>query len=263
MSKVIVITGASSGIGLATAQALLQKEYTVYCLSRSAPNEKNLKHIKCDVTNRDEITSAFKQIFENEKQIDVVINNAGMGISGPVEFEPQEDIDRIINVNFGGMTKVSAVAMPYLRQSKGVLLNVSSMASEFPIPFQTLYSATKAAVQNFSMALANEVRPYGVRVCCLLPGDVKTEFTKNRVKAPDEKQNVYSKRVESSVARMEKDEQNGMPASAIAKKVAKVIEKKHPPVCFTVGTQYKLFRFLKRIVPTGLFNKILYSMYGK
>lgn len=263
MNKVVVITGASSGIGLATAQALLKKNYTVYCLSRSAPKEEKIKHIKCDVTNRNEIESAFQQISEAEKQIDVVINNAGMGISGPVELEPQEHIDRIINVNFGGMTKVSAVAMPFLRQSKGVLLNVSSMASEFPIPFQTMYSATKAAVQNFSMALANEVRPYGVRVCCLLPGDVKTDFTKNRVKAPDEKQNIYSKRVNESVSRMEKDEQNGMPASVIGNKIAKVIEKKHPPVCFTVGAKYKLFRFLKRIVPTGLFNKILYAMYGK
>lgn len=263
MNKVVVITGASSGIGLACAVEFAGLQNKVYCLSRTAPKNANINFIKCDVTNRSEIENAFLEIEKNEGKIDIVINNAGMGISGAVEFEPQEDIDKIIDINFNGMVKVSAVALSYLRKSNGTLLVVSSLASEFPIPFQALYSATKAAVQNFSMALANEVRPYNVKVCCILPGDVKTDFTKNRVKAPDKNENVYSQRVARSVKRMEKDEQSGLLPKVIAKKIVKVANKKNPPVCFTVGFKYKLFRAVKRLVPTKLFNKILYLMYGK
>ncbi len=184
-----------------------------------------------------------------------------MGISGPVEFEPAEDIEKIIDVNLLGVVNCSAVALPYLRKSNGLILNISSIASEYAIPFQALYTATKAGVKEFSVALKNEVRPLGVRVSCLLPGDVKTDFTKNRVKAQVD--SVYRERVERSIAKMEHDEENGMTPEAIAKAVVKVIGKKNPPATFTVGFSYKLLRVLKRFLPQKFINYILYQMYGK
>lgn len=263
MNKVIAITGASSGIGLAIAQMLVEKKYTVYCLARNKPTDERINFIYCDVSNRDTIEFSISQIIEEQGRLDCIVNNAGVGISGPVEYEPADDIERIINVNLLGVVNSSAVALPHLRESKGMIVNISSVASEYPIPFQALYTATKEGVKGFSLALKNEVRPLGVRVTCLLPGDVKTDFTKNRVKANEEQDTVYRERVERSVARMEKDEQNGMSPWDIAAAVCKVIEKKNPPTTFTVGAQYKLLRFLKRILPEKFINYILFKMYGK
>ena len=262
MSKVVVVTGASSGIGLAIAQNFESLGYSVYSFSRKAPSDKNIHFISCDVSDIESVQKAFESLLDKEKQIDILINNAGMGISGAIEYAPQQDIKRIIDVNLLGVVNCCQIALPYLRESKGMILNVSSLGAEFTIAFQSMYSATKSAVLAFSTALRNEVRPCGVRVSCLLPGDVKTDFTKNRIKQ-ETPETVYSEREKRSVGYMEKCEQNGMPASKIAKKVVKVCNQKHPPVSFTVGVPYKLARFAYRILPQKLVNKILYSMYGK
>lgn len=263
MQKVVAITGASSGIGLAIAEELINNGYTVYSLSRSAPSNTDIRHIVCDVSQRDSIANAYKVINEAEGRIDVVINNAGMGISGPVEYEPVEDIERIISINLLGVINSCAEALPYIRATKGNIINIGSLAGEFGIPFQALYSTTKAGVCAFSLALQNEVKPLGVKVTCLMPGDIKTNFTANRVKAEIPDDPVYGDRVRRSVQRMEKDEQNGMPPSAIAKAIRKLLQQKRPPLCLTVGFSYKTLRSLKRLVSTKTLNKILYGMYGK
>lgn len=262
MSKVVVVTGASSGIGLAIAQNFESLGYTVYSFSRNAPSDENIHFIPCDVSDFESVLHAFSSLIDKEGEIDILVNNAGMGISGAIEYAPQQDIKRIVDVNLLGVVNCCQVALPYLRESKGIILNISSLGAEFTIAFQAMYSATKSAVLAFSTALRNEVRPCGVRVSCLLPGDVKTDFTKNRIKK-ETPETVYSQREKRSVAYMEKCEQSGMPASKIAKKVVKICNKKHPPVSFTVGVQYKLARFAYRILPQKLVNKILYSMYGK
>ncbi len=263
MNRIIAITGASSGIGLAIAQMLVEKKDVVYCLARTKPTDERINFIYCDVSSRDTVEFAISQIIEEQGRLDCLVNNAGMGISGPVEFEPNDDIEKIINVNLLGVVTCSAVALPHLRASKGIIVNISSIASEYAIPFQALYTATKAAVKEFSIALKNEVRPLGVRVSCLLPGDVKTDFTKNRVKADENTDSIYRERVERSIARMERDEENGMSPWEIAKGVTKILDKKNPPATFTIGFNYKLLRVLKRFLPERLINYILYQMYGK
>ena len=262
MNKVVVVTGASSGIGLAVAEKFLDKGYCVYSFSRTKPKNENIKHISCDVGNREAVENAFKKLIELEGTLDILVNNAGMGISGAMEYASQNDIEKIVKINFLGVVNCCTTALPYLRQSKGMIVNISSMGAEFTIAFQAMYSATKAGVLAFSTALKNEVRPLGVRVTCILPGDVKTDFTANRVKT-ENTETVYSKREKRSVEYMEKCEQNGMPASKIANKICKIAERKNPPVSFTVGIQYKLFRFAYRLLPQKLINYILYQLYGK
>ncbi len=263
MKKVIVITGGSSGIGLAIAQQLVEKGYLIYSLSREKPSDDRLKFIACNVAERDSVYFALTTVIDEVGKIDGIINSAGIGISGAVEREPAEDIERILDVNLLGTINVCACALPFLRETKGFIINISSIAADFPLPFQALYTATKAGVKEFSLALRNEMRPLGVRVSCLMPGDVKTNFTKNRTKAEPEHDEIYGERNKRSVMRMEQDETNGMSAHEIAAATCKVIEKKNMPATFTVGAKYKLFRFLKRIVPESLFLKILYNMYAK
>ena len=263
MNKVVLITGANSGIGLATAKKLLEEGDVAYCLSRHAPNDNTIKFEYCDVTNREHIKRALEVIHKKEGRIDAVVNNAGMGISGATEFEPEEDIEKIIKVNLVGVINVCSLALPYLRETKGRIINVGSLASVFPIPFQSLYSATKAAVMSFSLSLQNEVKPSGVKVCCVLPGDVKTNFTANREKTNVENDLIYGDRVKKSVAKMEHDEQHGMPPAKVAKVIIKCLNKKRPPLVVSVGFQYKLLRGLLRIVPTRMMESILYNMYSK
>lgn len=258
---VAVITGGSSGIGKATAQYLSEKGFIVYEFSRSGQDTKFVAHITCDVTKEESVAAAVKETVDKAKKIDLLINNAGFGISGAIEDTEIIDAKKQFDVNFFGMAMVTKYALPYLRESKGQIINLSSVAGILSIPFQCFYSASKAAINSYSLALKNEVRPFKVRVSAIMPGDIKTSFTQNREK--ESKQSVYTKRVESSVKCMEKDETNGMSPQFIAKNIYKLTKKKNPKVIYTAGIKYKLFSFLSKILPERLISYIIYQMYAK
>ena len=262
MQKVYVITGASSGIGLAIARIALQKGYIVYNFSRKPANVEGLLDVTCDVTKPDMVSTAFETVYKEQGRIDCVINNAGIGISGPAELEPQADVDRIIDVNFKGTIDVARKSVKYLRESVGTLVNIGSAGGEFALPFQAYYSATKLGLQAFSIALKNEVRPFGMKVTCALPGDTKTSFTKNRVKT-EATDSDYADRVKRSVEKMEKDEQHGLAPEKVARAIFRLSLSKNPPATRTIGCSYKILRFIKRLVPERLLTFVLYRMYGK
>lgn len=263
MSKVVVITGSSGGIGLATSKYLNKKGYKVYGLSRRGMNEDGVKSIKCDVTKIDEVKTALKQVYDNEGRIDVVINNAGLGVSGAVEYSSAEELKKIFDLNVFALVSVSQASLNYLRESQGIIVNIGSVAGELTIPFQTFYSMTKVAVSTFSEGLRMEVKPFKIRVSCVLPGDTKTDFTKNRDRPIVESDPIYLDRIKNSLSKMEKDEQNGVDPIKVSKVIYKVINKKSPPVKVTVGLDYKFLVFLRRLLPIKLVNHILYKMYGK
>lgn len=260
--KVIVITGASSGIGKITANYLATQGYTVYGLSRSKPDLENIKNISCDVTNSDQVTKALKEIYDNEKHIDVIVNNAGLGVCGAIEHSSDEELDRILNLNIKAVIKVCQLSIPYLRESKGKIINIGSVAGSLTIPFQAYYSMTKASVAVISEALRMELKPFGIKVTTVLPGDTKTNFTKNRYQPLVSQDEYYKDRIIRSIKRMEKDEENGVSPLKVSKVIYKVIKKKNPPIKVTVGFSYKLLVFLKRIFPDRLVNYILYKMYA-
>ena len=168
MSQVCVITGGTSGIGRCTAQAMLARGYTVYELSRRAEGVAGMQHIVADVTKEETLAAAVAQILQREDHIDVLINNAGFGISGAVEFTGTEEAQRQLDVNFFGMVRMNRQVLPVMRkQGYGRIVNLSSVAGAIPIPFQTYYSASKAAINSYTMALANEVKPFGIQICCV------------------------------------------------------------------------------------------------
>ncbi len=260
--KVIVVTGASSGIGLAIAQHLCKKGHHVYGISRTKLHEKNVKSIVADVTVFEQLKSAYQDIYDIEGRIDVLINNAGMGISGAIEDTSFEDASYLMNVNFMGVFNSTKAMLPLMRKSGGgKILNMSSVASKLAIPFQAFYSASKAAINTFSEALANEVEPFGIQVTSIMPGDIKTGFTKNR-KKNDVTSEAYLKRVEKSVAVMENDERNGMDPELAAQVIDKLIQKKRIPLYKTVGFKYKIFVWLQKVLPSKLANNIVGSIYA-
>ena len=143
MSQVCVITGGTSGIGRCTAQAMLARGYTVYELSRRAEGVAGMQHIVADVTKEETLAAAVAQILQREDHIDVLINNAGFGISGAVEFTGTEEAQRQLDVNFFGMVRMNRQVLPVMRkQGYGRIVNLSSVAGTIPIPFQTYYSAS-------------------------------------------------------------------------------------------------------------------------
>lgn len=263
MQKVAVITGGSSGIGLSTARALHQKGCKVYELSRRSFSDPCLTHICADVTIESQIASAMEKILQAEGHIDIVINNAGFGISGAVEFTETEEAQRQFDVNFFGMVRVNHVFLPQMRkQGYGRIVNISSVASPIPIPFQTYYSAAKAAIDSYCMALANELRPYHITVCAIRPGDIRTGFTAAREKsvAGDKE---YHGRISRSVFKMERDEQNGMRPDKAGRFISRIALKKNSKPLVTIGLSYRLFTVLAKLLPCRLLNYIVGLLYAK
>lgn len=258
---VVVITGASSGIGLETAKLYLSKGDKVYALNRSKVELENIQWVKCDISSSKDISHAYKIIKEKEEHIDLLINNAGIGISGAVEYHSEEEINKIISINLTGLINVTRVFIPLLKNNNGKIINISSVAGVIPIPFQTLYSVTKSGVLAFSEGLRNELRPLGIKVTSILPGDTKTGFTAAREKSIDKGE--YKDRIIRSVEKMEKDENNGVPACFVAKKIYKVSKKKNPNTYYVVGKSYSFLAFLFRLLPKRFVSWIIYQIYGK
>ena len=261
MSKTAVVTGGSSGIGRATAKLLAQKGYTVYEFSRSGKAEGEIRHLTVDVTDEAQVRAAFRQVSADTGRLDLLVNNAGMGISGAIEFTELSEARRIFDVNFFGVFICIKEALPYLRKTKdSQIINVSSAAAEFAIPYQAFYSATKSAQNSLTLALSSELRPFQIRVNAVMPGDVSTGFTAARAKS-EAGENFYGNAIHSAVAVMEKDELGGMQPEKIAEAIYKISEKQCTGKLFTVGGKYKAFVFLSRFLPVSLVTKLVSSMY--
>ena len=263
MEKICVITGGTSGIGKCTAEAMVKKGYTVYELSRREAGNPGMYHIPTDVTDPEACQRAIDAVYSQAGRIDVMINNAGFGISGAIEFTPIEQAKRQLDVNFFGMVRMNRQVLPVMRrQCYGRIVNLSSVAGAIPIPFQTYYSASKAAINSYTMALANEVKPFGIQVCCVQPGDIRTGFTAAREKNP-EGDDIYGGRIARSVAGMERDEQNGMDPEKAGAFIAHVATRKGIWPVNTIGLQYKFFCFLVKILPAKTLNWLVGLIYAK
>lgn len=261
--KTIIVTGASRGIGLETAKLFSGKGYRVYALSRSGKCEEteNIIPLACDVTDEEAVKRVFRRIYEESGRIDILVNNAGFGISGAVEFTDETQAKKQFEVNFFGCFLCCKCVADYMRKNGGGrIINISSLAAELSIPFQAFYSASKAAVNSLTLALANELRPFHISVCALMPGDVKTGFTDAREKQ-EEDGGVYADVIKKSVATMENDERNGMPAEKIAEAVLSLAEKKKVKPLSTKGAKYKFFAVLAKLLPASAVNRVVGMLY--
>ena len=265
MPKTVIVSGASGGIGFAIARFLQDSGYRVYGLSRSYPKEKyGFTHLLCDITDESQVRSSLKQIVEASDSIDALINCAGMGISGAVENTDPAQIRQMFDVNLFGTFRLTQELIPHLRKHPGSkILQIGSVAGCLPIPFQTYYSATKSAINAYTQGLRMELRPFGIQVGAILPGDTKTGFTAHRQKTNIGTEGPYGDRIRRSVERMERDEQQGKDPETVARTVAKLLRKKTVPVFTAVGFSYRLFLFLNRILPSRFVTWILNQMYGK
>ena len=262
MSKIAVVTGGTSGIGRETALYLAKNGCTVYELSRRAEGVAGLRHISADVTDETSVRRAVEQIVREAGRIDILVNNAGFGISGAVEFTDTEEAKRQFDVNFFGMVRMNRAVIAVMRkQGGGRIVNLSSVAAPVPIPFQTYYSASKAAINSYTMALANELRPFGITVSAVMPGDIHTGFTAARRKVA-EGDEVYGGRISRSVRRMEHDEQTGMDPAKAGSFVGRVALKTGHKPLYTIGFAYQAAVFLTKILPARVLNWLIGKIYA-
>jgi len=262
-SKVAVVTGGSSGIGRCTAIALRSAGCRVYeCSRRDRPIE-GVCHLYLDVTDEDSIRAAVEKIIAENGTIDVLVNCAGNGISGAVEFTPLQDAKSQFEVNFFGMANMNKAVLPIMREHGcGRIVNISSVAAVAHIPFQTYYSASKAAIESYTCCLANEVKPFGISVTCIQPGDIATGFTDARRKSAVG-DDIYNGRITRSVAGMEKDEQNGMSPETAGSYIAKIALKKSVKPIYTLGLGYKCLSVLCKLLPCRLRNWVVGLLYAR
>ena len=263
MEKVAIVTGGSSGIGKAVAESLAHAGLRVYEFSRRDRQPEGITHIGVDVTDEDAVLQAVSGICETEGRIDILVNCAGFGISGTVEFTAESEARRQLDVNFFGIVNCTKAILPVMRrQQQGRIVCVSSVAGPIPIPFQAYYSVSKAAINAYVMALANEIRPYGISVCAVQPGDIASGFTDARAKSFEGDQE-YGGRIFRSVAVMEKDERTGMKPEAAGAYIARIALKNSVKPLYAIGFIYKAFCVIMKLLPCRFSNYLIGLIYAK
>lgn len=260
MKKVVLITGGSSGIGLAVSRLYSKNEYKVFEFSRNGKSHMGITHIEADLSDENSVKNAFEKLKEKTDSIDILINNAGYGIAGPIELTELADAKRLFDVNFFGAFYCIKEALPLLRVTNGIIVNVSSVAATLPIPFQAFYSASKSALNSLTLALANELKPLGVRITSIMPGDIQTGFSLARIVNETENE-IYEDSSIVAIKKMEKDEQRGIKPTYVAEQIYRITFLKNPRLLYTIGKKYKLLVFISRFLPVTLINAIIKKIY--
>lgn len=260
--KVIVITGASSGIGETLANHFVKKGHTVYGLSRSRQQHVFYHHLATDVTHKENVFQSIQTIINNEGRIDVLINNAGVGMLGAVEDVAKEDLDKLINVNIYGIIYTIQAVLPLMRlQKSGHILNVSSIASNHGLPFRGYYSATKSAVDRITEAIRLENHKLGIEIATLNFGDIRTSIAESRIHSTVSP--FYKKKYEKLVQNINQEVDHGLPPEKLVPKIEKFIHKKNLKPHYNIGKPMQTFSVtLKRIIGQRMFERLL-AKYSK
>jgi NAD(P)-dependent dehydrogenase (short-subunit alcohol dehydrogenase family) len=262
--KVVLITGASSGIGRACADRLAAGGYRVYGASRRGTASGTVESLQMDVTDDASVNRGVEAIVEREGRIDVVVNNAGMALAGAVEDTSTEEARRQFEVNFFGVLRVCRAVVPHMRTQKaGCIVNIGSIAGLVAVPYQGLYSASKFALEGLSEALRMEMKPFGVRVVLIEPGDHRTGLTEKRMETAQSQTNpAHRDRFRVAVERMASDEQKGPEPESVARLVHRIVEQPNPRLRYTTGpAAERAAVWLKRLAPWGLVQKVMESYY--
>ena len=261
----LVITGGSSGIGKATASLFAERGWRVFELSRHGAEEAKgageTTHIFCDVCDETSCREAVEEVLKQTDHIDVVISNAGFGISGPIEFTEIRAAEHQMDVNFMGAVRFTQAILPQLRkQGFGRIIYTSSVAAQLPVPYQAFYSASKAAINAMALALANEVRDFGISVSVIMPGDVSTGFTDARDKSRAG-EDIY-RSANKAITNMERDERAGMEPIEMAKLFYHIATCHSPRPQYVGGLPYRVLCLLDRLLPKRLVNWIEHKLYS-
>lgn len=255
--KVIVITGSSSGIGEVLANYFVKKGHIVYGLSRTSKNKAQFIHIPTDITIKKNVINSFQQIINESKRIDVLINNAGIGMLGAVEDVEKENFDKLINVNVYGVIYTMQAVLPLMRQQKyGHILNVSSIASNHGLPFRGFYSASKSVVDRLTESVRLENLGTSVEIATLNFGDIKTPIAESRIQSTISK--YYKEKYEKLIPMIDEEVDKGVLPEKLIPTIEKLIHKKNLKPHYHIGKPIQTLSItLKRVLGQRLFEKLL------
>ena len=265
MSKVVLITGGSSGIGKAIGEYLFHKGYTVYGTSRNP--DKVLTSVfplvALDVRDVNSIANAVQTIIEKSGRIDVVINNAGVGITGPIEETPTDEIRNSFETNFFGPIEVMKAVLPQMRvQKSGLIINITSIAGYMGLPYRGIYSASKGALELITESMRMEVKDFGVKITNVAPGDFATNIAAGRFHAPVIKGSSYEISYHNTLKMMDNHVDSGNNPNEMAAFIYKIIQNPNPKIHYKVGAFMQKFSIvLKRILPDKIYENMLMRHY--
>ena len=269
MDKVVLITGASSGIGLETAKLFQAKNWKVAATMRTPENANELTNIvdlecvRLDVTDTESIRSAIEQTLAKFQRIDAVVNNAGYGLLGPFEAASDEQVRRQIETNLFGVMNVCREIIPYFRkQKKGIIVNVSSIGGRTAFPFSSLYNATKWAVEGFTESLQYELEPFGIRVKLIEPGPIRTEFHgRSEEVARRDDLGAYDEKLDGFLAFMREGNKSAPDGSVVANAIYEAVTDGSKRLRYGVNTKGLLT--MRRILPEGAFRFLTKKIFLK
>ena len=260
---VALVTGASSGIGRATALALKQAGYRVFGTSRkAAAGADGITMLVCDVTDEDSVRKAVSEVLKLAGGIDLLVNNAGIGLLGGAEESSSAQAQALFDVNVFGVLRVTNAVLPAMRrQGKGRIINMSSILGLIPSPYNALYAATKHAVEGYSESLDHELRTLGIRVVLVEPGLTRTSFEES-ITRPDRLDPLYDSERSRMEALMRSGIQTGDAPEVVAEAVVKAAMANVPKRRYAAGKQARQVRFLRRFLPEAVVDRSLRKFNG-
>ncbi len=265
MSKVILITGGSTGIGKAIGELLSTKGFIVYGTSRNPErySDSRFPLIALDVKNVDSINAAVAQVLEKEDRLDVLINNAGAGITGPLEEIPDAEIRANFETNFFGPINVIKAVLPQMRRQKsGLVINITSIAGYMGLPYRGMYSASKGALELITESFRMELKAFNINMTNVAPGDFATNIAAGRYHAPLKEGSPYYNTYGKSLELMNDHVDSGSDPDMMAQVVLKIVLSKNPKIHYKVGAFMQKFSIvLKRILPDKVYEKLLMNHY--
>jgi NAD(P)-dependent dehydrogenase (short-subunit alcohol dehydrogenase family) len=265
MSKVVLITGGSSGIGKSIGEFLKAKDYVVYGTSRNPEKYKDSKFpiLALDVKDTRTIETTVSTIIEKEGRLDVVVNNAGAGITGPIEEIPDVELKNNFDTNFFGPINVIKAVLPQMRkQNSGLIINVTSIAGYMGLPYRGVYSASKGALELITEAFRMEIKSFNIKMTNVAPGDFATNIASGRYHAPLLENSPYKKSYGDTLKLMNSHVDSGSDPNEMAKAVFSIIISKNPRIHYKVGAFMQKFSIvLKRILPDTVYEKMLMNHY--
>jgi len=265
MSKVVLITGGSSGIGKAIGEFLVDKGFTVYGTSRNPEKYVDSKFtlITLDVSDNVSIQSAVKAVVDEAGRLDVLINNAGAGITGPIEEIPEVEIKRNFETNLFGPINVIKAVLPQMRkQNSGLVINITSIAGYMGLPYRGIYSASKGALELITETFRMELKDFNIEMVNVAPGDFATNIASGRYHAPVIKGSPYEKKYGSVLKAIDEDVNKGNDPIKVAWQIHKIINSPNPKIHYKVGAFMQKFSILlKRILPDKVYERLLVNHY--
>jgi NAD(P)-dependent dehydrogenase (short-subunit alcohol dehydrogenase family) len=266
MKKVVLVTGGSSGIGKSIALYLQEKKYTVYGTSRNPDSypDSPISLLALDVQHQDSINLAVKKLIEKEGQLDVLINNAGVGITGPMEETPIDEIKNVMETNFYGPLRVLQAVLPQMRiQKSGRVINITSIAGYMGLPYRGIYSASKGALEIATEAYRMECAHLNIHFSNVAPGDFATNIAAGRFHSPVILGSDYERGYAHTLKLIDEHVDGGSDPMEVAHKIYEILQKKNPGIHYKVGSFLQKFSVvLKKILPEKHYEKMLMKHYG-